>query len=321
MIPDHDVFFVLGYQRSGTTWLATLLRAHPEVHCDGEGHFHRGDDHRRYLPDCLASCGELKQWATEHSNLWCHGRDVSEDAEFFAAAITRAVFDRVATHTQKRLVGDKSGLVGPKAVASLHRMFPGARVLHLVRDPRDVAVSKCFHLWRGVADAAIELPPGEEAIRSAYLNDSQAFGANGLSIFHHDFLRAFAEEWATWVPACRELGRELFRERYFELSYEGLHGDTHEVLNAVLTFLGASVDPAIVRTCVAEASFNSQSGRSPGHLDVASYFRKGIVGDWATYFTPEDIVVLEKLAGAAMQRMGYTCRYAATGTQDTRSDL
>src|SRR5215217_8707307 len=34
-----QVFFIVGYGKSGTTWLKTLLNAHPEVLCKGEGRF------------------------------------------------------------------------------------------------------------------------------------------------------------------------------------------------------------------------------------------------------------------------------------------
>ncbi|MDQ3304184.1 MAG: sulfotransferase, partial [Actinomycetota bacterium] len=36
------VFFVLGYQKSGTTWLMHMLDAHPEILCRGEGRFFDG---------------------------------------------------------------------------------------------------------------------------------------------------------------------------------------------------------------------------------------------------------------------------------------
>lgn len=305
MIQDEQLFFVLGYQKSGTTWVATMLRAHPEVHCDGEGHFHRGDDKRRYLPNVLASCTELGEWASEHSNLWVRGRDFQEEAEFLAASITRAVMHRAAAQAGKRLVGDKSGLVGPQAVASIYRMFPRTRILHIIRDPRDVAVSKCFHLWRGVSEGGHELPPEEEAIRRSYFNDPGAFGPRGKSLFHSGFLNAFADEWASWVPGCRDLAEALFGDRYLELRYEDLHADSETTLERILTFLGASVDPTVVRSCIEEAGFHRQSGRSPGELAPLSYFRRGIVGDWRNFFSSYDLETFENRAGLALECMGY----------------
>src|SRR5215207_9094047 len=36
------VFFVLGQQKSGTTWLMRMLDSHPEILCRGEGRFFGG---------------------------------------------------------------------------------------------------------------------------------------------------------------------------------------------------------------------------------------------------------------------------------------
>ncbi|MHC4428086.1 MAG: sulfotransferase, partial [Planctomycetota bacterium] len=38
VLADRRIFFVLGCQKSGTTWVAGLVDAHPEVCCRGEGH-------------------------------------------------------------------------------------------------------------------------------------------------------------------------------------------------------------------------------------------------------------------------------------------
>src|SRR5215203_6981149 len=40
------VFFVVGQQKSGTTWLMRMLDSHPEILCKGEGRFF-GKDWRR----------------------------------------------------------------------------------------------------------------------------------------------------------------------------------------------------------------------------------------------------------------------------------
>src|SRR5205085_9996190 len=36
---SKQIFFVGGTMKSGTTWLQLLLDAHPQVSCNGEGHF------------------------------------------------------------------------------------------------------------------------------------------------------------------------------------------------------------------------------------------------------------------------------------------
>ena len=36
---SKQIFFIGGTAKSGTTWVQLLLDAHPEVSCNGEGHF------------------------------------------------------------------------------------------------------------------------------------------------------------------------------------------------------------------------------------------------------------------------------------------
>jgi Sulfotransferase family len=38
-LQKKQIFFIGGAVKSGTTWLQLLLDAHPEVSCNGEGHF------------------------------------------------------------------------------------------------------------------------------------------------------------------------------------------------------------------------------------------------------------------------------------------
>jgi len=38
-VAGRDIFFVIGCQKSGTTWVERLLNSHPSVCCMGEGHF------------------------------------------------------------------------------------------------------------------------------------------------------------------------------------------------------------------------------------------------------------------------------------------
>jgi hypothetical protein len=39
VVGNTPVFFVVGQQKSGTTWLMRMLDSHPEILCKGEGRF------------------------------------------------------------------------------------------------------------------------------------------------------------------------------------------------------------------------------------------------------------------------------------------
>jgi len=68
-----DKFFIFGHARSGTTLLTRLIRLHPEVHCNYQGHFFT----RPPLLQSLVADHEIKGWLTRRSNRWNHGKDLS----------------------------------------------------------------------------------------------------------------------------------------------------------------------------------------------------------------------------------------------------
>jgi hypothetical protein len=87
----------------------------------------------------------------------------------------------------------------------LARLYPGARFVHLVRDPRDCALS-AEDAW------------GNTPLRTA-------------------------QEWADRVRAGRSAGATLGESRYHELRYEDLVADVRGRLTAVFEFLGVPTPP------------------------------------------------------------------------------
>ena len=45
----------------------------------------------------------------------------------------------------KRIVGDKSPLLTPDTIREISAIYPEAKVIHIIRDGRDVAVSAAHH--------------------------------------------------------------------------------------------------------------------------------------------------------------------------------
>src|SRR5215210_6222438 len=179
---DYDtVFFVAGEMRSGTSWLRHSLSDHPEIACGQEGSFFgRGYDHEEIpvytgpvssLTRALTVSRELKTWHALPWNLW-------SDDYFLSKEVAR---------TGRRIVGDKS----PQHTENLdeiHEIYPDARIIHIVRDGRDVAVSAMHHWWRLAKDregGVFDLAPEELRIRDDYAEDREGFLSEGRSIFTH----------------------------------------------------------------------------------------------------------------------------------------
>lgn len=76
-------------------------------------------------------------------------------------------------------------------------------------------------------------------------------------------------------------------------------------LQALFTLLGARTDDPTVERCVDQNRFEKLAKRSTGQEDAASFYRKGVAGDWRGVFTPRDREIYEGVAGEALRTLGY----------------
>jgi hypothetical protein len=313
---DYDtVFFVAGEMRSGTSWLRHSLSDHPEIACGQEGSFFgRGYDREEIpvyagpvssLTRALAVSEELKTWHALPWNLWSDGYD--EDLRNLSRLSVDYFLSKEVARTGRRIVGDKS----PQHTENLddiNEIYPDARIVHIVRDGRDVAVSAMHHWWRLAKDregGVFDLAPEELCIRDNYAEGREQFLAEGRSIFTEERLAQLARRWDYRTGKGRRDGTVLYGERYLEILYEDLLLDPPAVFGRVLEFLGASSDDRVIERCLRSSSFERASKRSTGQEDSSSFFRKGVVGDWRDVFTKRDRELYKELAGERLVEFGY----------------
>jgi hypothetical protein len=313
---DYDsVFFVAGEMRSGTSWLRHSLSDHPEIACGQEGSFFgRGYDHEEIplytgpvssLTRALAVSRELETWHALPWNLWSDGYD--EDLRNLCRVSVDYFLSKEVARTGRRIVGDKS----PQHTENLdeiHEIYPDAKIIHIVRDGRDVAVSAMHHWWRLAKDrenGVFELTPGEVGIRDDYAEDRERFLASGRSVFTEERLAQLARRWDYRTGKASSDGNVLYGGSYLEIRYEDLVLDTPAVFGRVLGFLGANTNERVIERCLRSSSFERASSRSQGEEDSGSFFRKGIVGDWRDVFTKRDREIYKELAGDRLVEFGY----------------
>lgn len=299
------VFFVVGQQKSGTTWLMRMLDAHPEILCKGEGRFFDAGWRQKSLKES----GVLRPPSSlynamlndEYLRLWIERSVWSRDeaAEEHLNNLTRMSIDYflqgALSGTGKKMVGDKSPLLTPETVREISDIYPEARVIHIIRDGRDAAVSAAHHARnfgkaRGTRSRAGQSVPAEP----------------GESIFTEGQLGKLAADWSARVGRAVEDGPARLGTNYQEVRYENLLQRPEEELRRLLAFLGAGAGEEDVRRCVGSASFEKLSkGRKRGEEDASSFFRKGVAGDWEGVFTEQDRRIFEEVAGALLVRLGY----------------
>jgi len=313
---DYDtVFFVAGEMRSGTSWLRRTLSAHPEVVCGHEGSFFGWGYSREEIPvyagpvssftRALAVSEEFKVWHDLPWNQWSDGYE--EDLRNLTRLSIDYFLAKEVARTGKRIVGDKS----PQHTGNLdeiYEIYPDARVIHIVRDGRDVAVSVMHHWWRLAKDqpeGVFDLTPEELEIRDAYLRDKEGFLASGRSIFMEERLAQLARRWSDRIGEAHRDGTALYGESYLEIRYEDLLRNTPETLRRILELLGARTDDGTIERCIQASSFERASNRRQGEEDSGSFFRKGVAGDWRGVFTERDRELYSDIAGERLAEMGY----------------
>jgi hypothetical protein len=315
---DTPVFFVTGLGKSGTSWLMRTLDGHPEILCKGEGRFFAAGWRRaNFDPEgtrALASSLYYALLDSEYLRLWVERSVWAREGD---AATHLDNLTRLATEhfllgqlrkTNKKIVGDKSPLLNTDFIEEVARVYPEARVIHIIRDGRDQAVSMLHHVWNRSTDrgGVQALMPGEFERREIYRQDPKKLLQTGEGMFTEERLRGAARSWNARVGKTAQDGPALLGPNYTEVRYEDLLERPGEEVGRLAGFLGADTSEKAVHRAVGSASFEKLSrGRERGQEDTSSFYRKGIAGDWKNYFTARDRQIYKEEAGELLIRLGY----------------
>jgi hypothetical protein len=309
-------FFVVGRGRSGTSWLRILLNSHPEILCWGEGRFFersfkRADFEQLQLENippsslyrAILESKSLRFWIDR--SIWARG----EEPDTHLANLTRLTIDyflaEQLSKTNKRIVGDKTPFVSPDVIEEIGTIYPEAKVIHIIRDGRDVAVSLIHFMWNHAKNEGgiFDLEPEELEKRRAYREGSLDPPAG--SLFTDERLASIAEDWSTGVGKVMEDGPALLGGNYTEVRYEDLLERPIGEAQRLLEFLGVDSSVEKAKKCVERARFERKTSRKPGQEDPSSRFRKGVAGDWKSVFTEEDKRIFKEIAGNLLIELGY----------------
>lgn len=165
----------------------------------------------------------------------------------------------------------------------LHR-FP-MRLVHLVRDGRDVVVSKYF--WE--RDFCVKnglLPKFEEAF--------------------DDYVPRVAAEWNRFVLAWLKAGAPLMR-------YEEFLASPIAAAQRLLSLVGMHASEAALQNAVAENTKDKVHASLAKAFAHNTFVRKAVAGDWRNHFEERHIVAFEQAADEAMRRLGYSVREEKNG--------
>ena len=277
--------FVVGVGRSGTTLLRLMLDAHPELAIPAETHF---------VPDLLEREGECRMAgelvdAIVAARTWDDfGLDPDElraaaaDAHG-AAGVLRAFYGLCAKREGKPRWGDKTpGYV--KRMKPIGAALEEARFIHLIRDGRDVALSR---RKRGMG---AEKPIGD-----------------------------VADLWKRRIEHARKQAKRL-RGRYLELRYEDLVAEPERALRGICDLIELDFDPAMLAhheragDRIAElgdlAAEGRKQGRDAGERQASHALAAQPPSDarteaWRAEMDPAERAEFEHVAGGLLAELGY----------------
>ena len=294
-----DKFFVFGHARSGTTLLTRLIRLHPEVHCNYQGHFST----RQPTLEGLVNRLEIQEWFTRRSNRWNRGRDLSP---VVLRAVSDFIMEREARSMGVKVVGDKSpnSLLDGEAVRLAHKVYPDGKIIFIVRDGRDAAIS---HRFQSFIDATQHLNKQDWMIREAFEHDPEPFLHGERSIFTKDAIQNAANGWAKNVRDTHEMGKKLYKDQFITLRYEDLLAQPWQQMCHLWDFLGVRTDiqelPDILR---AELESNpDRDWQKQKAEDMVSPLEKGKSGSWRNLFTFRDKQAFKDAAGELLISWNY----------------
>jgi hypothetical protein len=235
---DAPVIFP-GIPRSGTTMLGKLANTYLDIGAANEGQF------EIFLDRAIADDAQLQDDAFFDRIL----NELVEDEYFSLVFLNRVPKDelrsRMEKHIETRTLNDiglavlkmtaehmqlpRLGHEDPQLIdhlPALLRVFPDCRIVHIIRDPRDVALSIFKFPW----------------------------GANNVTVA--------ADHWARRVGELRQLGGQLGAKRYFELTYEQLLAEPRQTMGCLMTFATGKIDAERLDQYVAETEINPRRNNS-----------------------------------------------------------
>lgn len=239
--PGHNLVFIVGSSRSGTTWLQRLLASHPRVHTGQES----------YLFEYLAPA--LRTWRGHRATNRQGGRGgvglpcYFHEDEFMAVLhqYMMALVDPMLRNVQDGELFLEKTPAHARYIPEILELLPETRIVHMLRDARDVSASML---------AARESWGSVWAPRHAF--------------------RA-ARKWQNDVRAVRQATRHLPAHQFLEVRYEELVHAPGQTLRNLSDFLGLEWDDAAIAQAIAENSAENMRAGGGTKIPLGGTFGTG----------------------------------------------
>jgi LPS sulfotransferase NodH len=288
----HNLIFIVGSPRSGTTWLQRLLASHSKIRTGQESKLFRW-----YIGP------QLQMWRMETEReldpRTATGRGGTGLSCYFQEEQFFRILKNYTIQLLEPMIGDlKPGELFVEktpshalCVTQIKNLLPESRIIHVLRDPRDVVASllAASRTW-GAAWAPRR--PG-----------------------------AAAATWVEYVRAVRDATKDLSEAEFHQITYEQLWESPEKTLRQIVHFLGLEWSDKEIGEAVDRNRF-SQAGAGDGtpipiYGEVArrigpvvkepkDFVRKAQPGGWRTDLSIWEKFRVWQVARRTMSEMGYS---------------
>lgn len=265
--------FVVGAQRSGTTMLRLMLNSHSRFAVPFETDFlapmfsgtvpsiFSGPDDARRSLDLLAD--------EKFSRKGCLVADkqviLSRPLRGYSDLLEAVFLEYAHRKSKPRWAIKTPGYV--TQIDEINKLFPDARLIHIVRDGRGVALSNRRISWGSSHTPTV------------------------------------AREWRWQVMIGRKTGRML-GDRYYEVRYEDLVLDTESTLRRLCAFLNEPYDAGMLDYHEAAAT-EMPADSLKWHEASISAPNASKADEWRSALPAADQILFDELAGDALDAFGY----------------
>jgi hypothetical protein len=281
----NPFLFIVGCARSGTTLLRRMLDSHPDLAVIDETRWvPKLASHREFVTGEGLVGEQAATWVIEHPRFPKWGiepdsllRLVGSGQRVSYPQFVTGFFDLYGEVQGKSLVGDKT----PRYVRHLqiiHSLWPHAKILHIIRDGRDTALSILGWVRRG----------------------KRPRGPARFPTWAKHPVATVALWWEWHVRQGREAGMHLGPQLYHEVPYESLVARPAEESARLCEFLGLPYDDAMLRY------HEGRERRQPG-LSAKKAWRPVTAGlrDWRSEMPAHEVERFEAIAGDTLSELGY----------------
>jgi len=279
---NNKHLFISGPPRSGTTLLELIMSAHSQITITPETHFIQKIIKKKYMPPKLLSAADkqeishlmkndrkLNSWPT--FNLLQSLEKLHIDEVTLAGLLDQIFLDFARSNRGGSLyIGNKKGLYAEGFGPYIKKLFPDARFIYIVRDPRDVTRSILKNLESRTLKSAASL-----------CSDRYAQIKKMLSRF----------------PAATKIIR-----------YEDLVLKPEKAVSDLCAFLGINFEPAMLYFYKHNLGGSRLMAVTKTiHANTSTPLNPALVNQWARedFFSNEQLILVETINFRYMQELDY----------------